>query len=71
MFDVGGPEAVALIVLGVVLLGPKRLMQVTQQVKGVIHEGKRLVRDTVDGLERDIVTAEVRENTKREPRDRP
>ena len=63
MFDIGGPEAMVLVVLGVVLLGPKRLMQVTQQVKSAIHEGKRLVRDTLDGLERDIVTAEVHEKT--------
>lgn len=74
MFDVGGPEFIVLIVLGLVLLGPKRLVTVAKEVGRFVHQGKRLYREATGTLEREIGVAELKstvDEVRRGPRPAP
>lgn len=61
MFDIGGPEFLALIVLGLLLLGPRRLASVARDAGALVAKGKRLYRDSVGTLERELAVEEVRQ----------
>ncbi|MBP7148912.1 MAG: twin-arginine translocase subunit TatB [Acidobacteria bacterium] len=60
MFDIGGPEFIALLVLALLVFGPRRLPQIGRQLGGFANQMRRAVNDFKGTLEREVALEEVR-----------
>ena len=61
MFDIGGPEFLLLVVLGLLVFGPRRLPQIGKQVGGYLAQMKSSVRDFQGSLEREIALEDLKQ----------
>ncbi len=64
MFDIGGPEALLLVVLGLLIFGPRRLPEIGKQLGGFVAQMRHAMRDFQGTLEREVALEEVKEITK-------
>jgi sec-independent protein translocase protein TatB len=60
MFDIGGPELLLLLILGLLIFGPRRLPQIGRQLGGFVGQMRQALRDVQGTLEREVSLDEVR-----------
>lgn len=60
MFDIGGEEALLLIILGLLFFGPRRLPEIGRQLGSFIAQMRHAMRDFQGTLEREVALEEVR-----------
>lgn len=60
MFDVGGPEFVILVILALLVFGPRRLPEISRTMGGFFGQMRGAVRDFRANLEREVAVDEVR-----------
>ncbi len=60
MFDIGGPELLFIILLGLLIFGPRRLPQIGRQVGAFVAQMRRALRDVQGTIEREAALEEVR-----------
>jgi sec-independent protein translocase protein TatB len=63
MFDVGGPEFLFLLVLALLVFGPRRLPQMGRKLGGFVGEMRRSLSDFRGHLEREVAYDEMRSMT--------
>lgn len=63
MFDVGGPEFLFLLVLALLVFGPRRLPQMGRKLGGFVGEMRRSLADFRGHLEREVAYDEMRSMT--------
>lgn len=60
MFDIGGPEFLLLIVIALLVFGPRRLPQIGRQLGGFAAQMRAAMRDFRGNLEREVALEDVR-----------
>lgn len=60
MFDVGGPEFLFLVVLALLVFGPRRLPQIGRTVGDLMAQMRHAVRDFKGNIEREVALEDVR-----------
>ena len=60
MFDIGGGEFLMLVVLGLLVFGPRRLPQIGRQFGGWVAQMRRAMNDFRGTLEREVALDDVR-----------
>ena len=60
MFDIGGPEFLFLIVLALLVFGPRRLPQIGRQLGGFMAQVREAVRDFRGNLEREVALEDMK-----------
>ncbi len=60
MFDIGGPELFFLLVLALLVFGPRRLPQIGRQLGGFVAQMRNAMRDVQGTLEREVALEEVK-----------
>lgn len=60
MFDIGGPELFFLLVLALLIFGPRRLPQIGRQLGGFVAQMRHAMRDVQGTLEREVALDEVK-----------
>ena len=60
MFDIGGPEFLFLVVLALLVFGPRRLPQIGRQLGGFMAQVRSAVRDFRGNLEREVALEEMK-----------
>jgi sec-independent protein translocase protein TatB len=61
MFDVGGPEFLFLLLLALLVFGPRRLPKIGRKLGGFVGEMRRSLADFRGNLEREVAYEEMRE----------
>jgi sec-independent protein translocase protein TatB len=61
MFDVGGPEFLLLVVLALIVFGPRRLPQLARTLGSFVGQARGAVRDFRGTLEREVALDDVRQ----------
>jgi len=64
MFDIGGGEFILLVVLGLLVFGPRRLPQLGRQFGGFVGQMRRAMNDFRGALEREVALDEVKQAAK-------
>ena len=64
MFDIGGPEALLLVILGLLIFGPRRLPEIGKQLGGFIAQMRHAMREFQGTLEREVALEDVKEVTR-------
>ncbi len=64
MFDIGGPEFILLVILGLIIFGPRRLPEIGRQLGGFVAQMKMSMREFQGTIEREIAFEEVRQVTR-------
>ena len=60
MFDIGGPELFFLLILALLIFGPRRLPQVGRQLGGFVAQMRHAMRDMQGTLEREVALEDVK-----------
>ena len=60
MFDIGGPEFILLVLLGLLIFGPRRLPQIGKQLGGFIAQLRGAMRDFQGTLEREVALDDLK-----------
>lgn len=60
MFDIGGPELFFLLILALLIFGPRRLPQIGRQLGGFVAQMRHAMRDMQGTLEREVALEEVK-----------
>ncbi|RMF73424.1 MAG: twin-arginine translocase subunit TatB [Acidobacteria bacterium] len=60
MFDIGGPEFLFLVVLALLVFGPRRLPQIGRQLGGFMAQVRSAVRDFRGNLEREVALEDMK-----------
>ncbi len=60
MFDIGGPEFFLLMVLALLIFGPRRLPQLGKQLGGFVAQARHAMRDMQGTLEREVALEDVK-----------
>ncbi len=68
MIDIGGPEFLLLVILGLLIFGPRRLPQIGRQLGGFIAQMRQAMREFQGTLDREIALEDLKEAA-REVRD--
>ncbi|MCU0224550.1 MAG: twin-arginine translocase TatA/TatE family subunit [Acidobacteria bacterium] len=60
MFDIGGPELFFLLILALLIFGPRRLPQIGKQLGGFVAQMRHAMRDMQGTLEREVALEDVK-----------
>ena len=60
MFDIGGEEFLLLVVLGLLIFGPRRLPQIGRQLGGFVGQMRAAMREFQGTLEREVALEEIK-----------
>jgi Tat protein translocase TatB subunit len=60
MFDIGGPELFFLLILALLIFGPRRLPQIGKQLGGFVAQMRNAMRDMQGTLEREVALEDVK-----------
>jgi sec-independent protein translocase protein TatB len=60
MFDIGGPELFFLMILALLIFGPRRLPQIGRQLGGFVAQMRHAMRDMQGTLEREVALEDVK-----------
>jgi len=60
MFDIGGPELFFLLILALLIFGPRRLPQIGRQLGGFVAQMRHAMRDMQGTLEREVALEDVK-----------
>ncbi len=60
MFDIGGPELLFIILLGLLIFGPRRLPRIGRQVGAFVAQMRRSLQEVQGTIEREAALEEVR-----------
>jgi len=60
MFDIGGPELFFLMILALLIFGPRRLPQLGKQLGGFVAQARHAMRDMQGTLEREVALEDVK-----------
>lgn len=60
MFDIGGPEFFFLLILALLIFGPRRLPQIGKQLGGFVGQMRHAMRDMQGTLEREVALEDVK-----------
>ena len=60
MFDIGGEEFLLLVILGLLIFGPRRLPQIGRQLGGFIGQMRAAMREFQGTLEREVALEEMK-----------
>jgi Tat protein translocase TatB subunit len=60
MFDIGGPELFFLMILALLIFGPRRLPQIGRQLGGFVAQLRHAMRDMQGTLEREVALEDVK-----------
>ncbi len=60
MFDIGGPEFFLLMILALLIFGPRRLPQLGKQLGGFVAQARHAMRDMQGTLEREVALEDVK-----------
>jgi Tat protein translocase TatB subunit len=60
MFDIGGPELFFLLVLALLIFGPRRLPQIGKQLGGFVAQMRHAMRDMQGTLEREVALEDIK-----------
>jgi Tat protein translocase TatB subunit len=60
MFDIGGPEFILLVLLGLLIFGPRRLPQIGKQFGAFVGQMRQAMREFQGTLEREVSLDELK-----------